>query len=49
MEEYTFLNIKVNVGLSDHDFDRENPSYDFYESGKDPLVPSAPNPVARRD
>ena len=30
MEEYTFLDLKVNVGLTDEDFDRNNPSYKFY-------------------
>ena len=30
IEEYTFLNLKVNPGLSDSDFDRNNPAYDFY-------------------
>ena len=32
IEEYTFLNLKVNVGLSDADFDRENTAYRFYSS-----------------
>ena len=31
MEEYTYLDLKVNVGLTDHDFDRDNPEYNFYE------------------
>ena len=30
IEEYTFLNLEVNPGLSDSDFDRNNPAYDFY-------------------
>lgn len=29
LEEYTYLNIQPNVGLTDLDFDRENPSYGF--------------------
>jgi hypothetical protein len=28
-EEYTYLNLKTNVGLTDHDFDTANPGYDF--------------------
>jgi hypothetical protein len=28
-EEYTFLNLKMNVGLSDVDFDTHNPAYGF--------------------
>ena len=28
-EEYTYLNVAVNVGLSDEDFDPENPKYRF--------------------
>ena len=38
IEEYTFLNFRMNVGLSDIDFDRENPDYDFYSSGEDASV-----------
>ena len=30
MEEYTYLNVKVNVGLTDADFDPNNPNYNFY-------------------
>jgi hypothetical protein len=30
IEEYTYLNLKVNVGLSDADFDPHNPAYNFY-------------------
>ena len=30
LEEYTFLDLKVNVGLTDTDFDRNNPAYKFY-------------------
>lgn len=30
IEEYTFLNLEVNPGLSDSDFDRNNSAYDFY-------------------
>lgn len=29
VEEYTFLNLRLNVGLSDPDFDTSNPSYSF--------------------
>lgn len=29
IEEYTYLDLKVNVGLSDADFDPENPAYNF--------------------
>lgn len=29
LEEYTYLNIKLNVGLTDADFDSENPNYRF--------------------
>ncbi len=29
MEEYTYQNIKLNVGLKDEDFDRNNPRYRF--------------------
>ena len=29
LEEYTYLNLKVNVGLTDKDFDPENESYNF--------------------
>jgi hypothetical protein len=27
IEEYTYLNLKFNVGLTDADFDRGNPAY----------------------
>ncbi len=37
MEEYTFLNFKPNIGLSNHDFDRQNAAYRFYQ-GKESLV-----------
>jgi outer membrane lipoprotein-sorting protein len=30
IEEYTYLNLKVNPGLSDADFDIHNPSYHFH-------------------
>jgi hypothetical protein len=30
IEEYNYLNLKVNVGLTDADFDANNPEYDFY-------------------
>lgn len=29
IEEYTYLDVKVNPGLSDSDFDPENPNYNF--------------------
>ncbi|MCA9130940.1 MAG: DUF1571 domain-containing protein, partial [Planctomycetales bacterium] len=29
LEEYTYQNIKLNVGLTDADFDRDNPNYSF--------------------
>jgi hypothetical protein len=29
LEEYTYQNIKLNVGLTDQDFDRKNPKYNF--------------------
>ena len=29
LEEYTYVNIKVNVGLKDKDFDHNNPEYAF--------------------
>lgn len=29
IEEYTYLDVKVNVGLTDRDFDPENPDYAF--------------------
>lgn len=30
LEEYNYLNLKVNVGLTDADFDPRNPAYNFY-------------------
>ena len=30
IEEYNYLNLKLNVGLSDADFDPNNPKYNFY-------------------
>ncbi len=30
-EEYTYLDLKTNVGLTDADFDAHNPSYHFYK------------------
>ncbi len=30
LEEYTYLNLKVNVGLTDDDFDPNNEDYNFY-------------------
>lgn len=29
LEEYTYLNVKINVGLTDADFDPANPAYNF--------------------
>jgi hypothetical protein len=29
LEEYTYLNVKLNNGFTDRDFDRTNPSYNF--------------------
>ena len=29
IEEYTYLNMKLNVGLTDIDFDIHNPAYGF--------------------
>ena len=40
MEEYTFLDLQVNVGLSDQDFDRQNPAYKFYQVEEDSLTQS---------
>jgi hypothetical protein len=28
-EEYTYLNVRLNVGLKDSDFDPDNPAYNF--------------------
>ena len=33
-EEYTYVNMKTNVGLTDADFDIHNPAYHFKESGR---------------
>jgi hypothetical protein len=30
LEEYTYLNLKLNVGLGDADFDHKNPNYRFH-------------------
>jgi len=30
LEEYNYLNLKINVGLTDEDFDPYNPKYSFY-------------------
>jgi len=30
IEEYNYLNLKLNVGLTDKDFDPKNPAYKFY-------------------
>lgn len=29
IEEYTYLNLKLNPGLTDQDFDYHNPEYNF--------------------
>lgn len=29
VEEYTYLEVRTNVGLTDHDFETSNPAYDF--------------------
>lgn len=34
IEEYTYLNVKVNNGFTDADFDIRNPNYGFKQSGK---------------
>jgi hypothetical protein len=31
LEEYTYVNLKLNVGLTDADFDPRNPNYKFYK------------------
>ena len=31
LEEYTYVNVKTNVGLTDADFDPRNPNYKFYK------------------
>jgi hypothetical protein len=31
LEEYTYVNVKLNVGLTDADFDPRNPNYKFYK------------------
>ena len=33
-EEYTYLNLKLNVGLTDADFDTHNPNYGFKDANK---------------
>ena len=30
LEEYTYLNLKLNVGLTDEDFNPQNKSYGFH-------------------
>ena len=30
LEEYTYVNMKINVGLTDKDFDDHNESYGFH-------------------
>jgi hypothetical protein len=36
MEEYTYLNVKVNQGLADRDFDYRNEAYDFRKDFQPP-------------
>jgi outer membrane lipoprotein-sorting protein len=31
IEEYTYQNVKINVGLTDKDFDFTNPDYNFHK------------------
>ncbi|TWT66994.1 hypothetical protein Pla123a_44230 [Posidoniimonas polymericola] len=33
VEEYMYTDVKLNVGLTDKDFDRENPAYQFLDRG----------------
>ena len=33
-EEYTYVNMQLNVGLTDFDFDIHNPQYHYKESGR---------------
>ncbi len=41
LEEYYYTNIKLNVGLTAADFDRDNPEYKFFErDGADPAAES---------
>ncbi|NIP85052.1 MAG: DUF1571 domain-containing protein [Planctomycetales bacterium] len=35
-EEYTYLDLTLNPGLTDLDFQRDNPSYKFYQRAADP-------------
>ena len=30
LEEYSYLDVKLNVGLTDADFDDKNPAYSFH-------------------
>ena len=34
IEEYTYYNVKLNVGLTDLDFDSNNPAYSFPRRGR---------------
>jgi hypothetical protein len=34
MEEYTYLNVQLNVGLKDEDFDPQNENYEFQRRGR---------------
>ena len=34
LEEYTYTDLKLNVGLTDQDFDRANPEYQFRRVGE---------------
>jgi hypothetical protein len=46
LEEYNYTNIKLNVGMTDVDFDPANPSYKYRGVGN-PAVPLDPKEVAR--
>ena len=38
LEEYIYTNIELNVGLTDHDFDRDNPDYGFSHGEEDEVT-----------
>jgi hypothetical protein len=46
-EEYTYVNLKLNVGLTDADFDTHNPAYGFKDANKSREV-SASAPASGR-
>ena len=37
-EEYNYLDLKLNVGLTDADFDPHNPAYNFYSNNAFPAM-----------